>query len=317
MDTVVTQCQFRGDGVTLAADRWDPPVRDIRGSAIDRKGVVLLLHGGAQTRHSWRSTGRRLAADGWSTIALDARGHGDSEWAPDGDYGIDALVADTRAIIDELGEKPILVGASMGGATSLIGQGENPELARGLVLIDTAPKLEAGGTADIMVFMRSGLEGFSSLEDAAAAIKAYAPNRVRDPNPKGLRKNLRLREGRWFWHWDPAFLHHGDDTTRQVNSRVPYERARAAAAAITVPTLLVRGEQSNVVSEEGAKELLELIPTATLIDVTGAGHMVSGDDNDVFSGGLREFLDKNIAPCCAPASVEALDDPLGCSGGNM
>ncbi|MFF2109851.1 alpha/beta fold hydrolase [Rhodococcus koreensis] len=293
MDPVVPQSEFAGDGVTLVADRWDPPTPG-DGSGADRKGLVLLLHGGGQTRHSWRNTGRSLAADGWSAIALDARGHGDSQWAPDGDYGIDALVADLTSVIEELGEKPVLVGASMGGMTSLIGQGENPDLARGLVLVDIAPKVETSGTAEIMAFMRSGLEGFASLDDAAAAIAAYTPNRVRKPNPQGLRKNLRLRDGRWYWHWDPEFLRVGDEPTRQSDSIVRYERARDAAAAITVPTMLVRGKQSNVVSEEGAKELLELIPTAKLIDVTGAGHMVAGDDNDVFSGGLKEFLDEDV-----------------------
>lgn len=294
MDPVVTQSEFRGDGVTLVADRWDPPTRGAGGSGVGRKGVVLLLHGGGQTRHSWRSTGRGLAVDGWSTIALDARGHGDSQWAPDGDYGIDALVADLTLVVGELGEKPVLVGASMGGMTSLIGQGENPDLARGLVLVDIAPKVETSGTAEIMAFMRSGLDGFASLDDAAAAIAAYTPNRVRTPNPQGLRKNLRLRDGRWFWHWDPEFLRQGDEPTRDSDSIVQYERARTAAAAINVPTMLVRGKQSNVVSEEGAKELLRLIPAAKLIDVTGAGHMVAGDDNDVFSGGLKGFLDEYV-----------------------
>lgn len=225
MDPIATQCEFRGAGVTLAADRWDPPQAD-DGAGVDRKGVVLLLHGGGQTRHSWRNTGRNLAADGWSAVAVDARGHGDSQWAPDGDYGIDALVADLTALIGALGEKPVLVGASMGGMTSLIGQGENPALARGLVLVDIAPRFETAGTAEIMAFMRSGLEGFASLDDAGAAVAAYTPNRVRTPNPDGLRKNLRLREGRWYWHWDPAFLRQGDEPTRQADSIVRYERAR-------------------------------------------------------------------------------------------
>ncbi|RYE43741.1 MAG: alpha/beta hydrolase [Hyphomicrobiales bacterium] len=296
MDLVGAQSEFCGDGVTLVADRWDPPSQGAGGSGIDRKGVVLLLHGGGQTRHSWRNTGRSLAVDGWSAIALDARGHGDSQWAPDGDYSIDALVADLTSVVSELGEKPVLVGASMGGMTSLIGQGENSDLARGLVLVDIAPKVETDGTAEIMAFMRSGLDGFANLDDAAAVIAAYTPNRVRKPNPAGLQKNLRLREGRWFWHWDPAFLRHGDEPTRLADSIVQYDRARDAAAAVTVPTMLVRGQQSKVVSEEGAKELLELIPTATLIDVTGAGHMVAGDDNDVFSGGLKAFLDDGVTP---------------------
>ncbi len=124
---------------------------------------------------------------------------------------------------------------------------------------------------------------------------AYTPNRVRTPNPDGLRKNLRLREGRWYRHWDPASLRTGDEPTRQTDTIVQYQRARAAAAAITVPTMLVRGAQSNVVSADGVKELLELIPSAVVVDVAGAGHMVAGDDNDVFSGGLKDFLDDHVA----------------------
>lgn len=294
MNPLHSQVEFRGDGVTLIADQWDPQAQGDGGSSIARKGIVLLLHGGGQTRHSWRSTGHSLAMDAWSAIAVDARGHGDSQWAPDGNYGIDALIADLGSIVDELGEKPVLVGASMGGMTSLIGLGENPKLARGLVLVDIAPKVETDGTGEIMAFMTSGLDGFETLDDAAAAVAAYTPNRRIKPNPQGLRKNLRLRDGRWYWHWDPAFLRQGDEPTRDANSIVQYKRARDAAAAITVPTMLVRGQQSKVVSEEGAKELLELIPTAKFVDVTGAGHMVAGDDNDVFSGGLKEFLDGDV-----------------------
>lgn len=296
MDPIATKPQFTGAGVTLAADRWDPASPAGDGPAIPGKGLVLLLHGGGQTRHSWRNTGRNLAAQGWSAVALDARGHGDSQWAPDGDYGLAALVADLRAVIEQLGEQPVLVGASMGGMTSLIAEGEHPGLAAGLVLVDIAPKVETDGTDQIMAFMRSGLEGFETLDDAAAAIAAYTPNRTRKANPEGLRKNLRWRDGRWYWHWDPEFLRHGDEPTRQTDQIMQYQRARDAAAAITVPTMLVRGKQSNVVSEEGAKELGELIPTARLIDVSGAGHMVAGDDNDVFTVGLREFLDEDVAP---------------------
>nr|EJI93896.1 alpha/beta hydrolase fold domain protein [Rhodococcus sp. JVH1] len=85
MNPVVEQSEFRGAGVTVAVDRWDPPSQGAGGSGVDRKGLVLLLHGGGQTRHSWRNTGQSLAADGWSAVAVDARGHGDSQWAPDGD----------------------------------------------------------------------------------------------------------------------------------------------------------------------------------------------------------------------------------------
>lgn len=295
MNPLHARVEFRGRGVDLVGDRWHPQASGDHGSSLEPKGTVLLLHGGGQTRHSWRRTGQDLALDGWETVAVDARGHGDSQWAPDGDYGIDALIADLGSIVGELDDKPVLIGASMGGMTSLIGLGENPELGRGLVLVDIAPRVEADGTEQIMAFMTSGLEGFETLDDAAAAVAAYTPNRRREPNPQGLRKNLRLRGGRWYWHWDPRFLRQGDEPTRDANSMLQYQRARDAATAITVPTMLIRGQQSNVVSEAGARELLELIPTAKFVDVSGTGHMVAGDDNSVFIGGLTKFLDESIA----------------------
>jgi pimeloyl-ACP methyl ester carboxylesterase len=278
-----------GAGIRLTADRWAPPVRR-------RRGTVLLLHGGGQTRHSWRHTGARLAAQGWTAVAYDLRGHGDSDWAPDGDYTLDAHVADLRAalgVLSDVAERPVLVGASLGGMTSLLAAAAEPELARGLVLVDVTPTTERAGTTEITDFMRSGVSGFASLDEAAAAVAAYNPQRVRPPRPEGLRKNLRHRDGRWFWHWDPRLLDHRQTApgAQEENGR----RARAAARNLAVPTLLVRGRQSRVVSTAGAQELLELVPSARLVDVDGAGHMVAGDDNDVFGEHLLGFLDDEIA----------------------
>jgi pimeloyl-ACP methyl ester carboxylesterase len=275
---------FAGEGVQLAADRWDPPGA--------RRGLVLLLHGGGQTRHSWRQTGERLAAAGWATVALDARGHGDSDWAPDGDYTLDALAADLRRVVATLDERPVLVGASLGGMTSLLAQAADPGLARGLVLVDVTPTTEAAGTAEITEFMRSGTAGFATLEEAAAAVAAYNPDRRRPPRPEGLHRNLRQRDGRWYWHWDPSLLdsRQTDPQTLADNAR----RARCAARGLRVPTLLVRGRQSRVVSAAGARELLALVPSARQVDVDGAGHMVAGDDNDVFGEHLLEFLDDSV-----------------------
>jgi pimeloyl-ACP methyl ester carboxylesterase len=278
-------------GLTLAADRWEPP------AGVEPAGTVLLLHGGGQTRHSWRTTGRALAESGWITYALDARGHGDSGWAPDGDYSMDALVADLRAVTEALDVRPVLVGASLGGTTALLAEGEAPGLTRGIVLVDVTPRIELEGVAEIMAFMRSGTGGFATLDEAADAVAAYNPHRPRPRSTDGLRKNLRLREGRWYWHWDPRFLDGRDEPSRErLEDRRRSERARAAARAVTVPTLLVRGVQSRVVSEASAAELQELIPHAGRIDVRGAGHMVAGDDNDVFSGGLPRFLTEQVAP---------------------
>ncbi|MEJ2890304.1 alpha/beta fold hydrolase [Actinomycetospora aeridis] len=268
-------------GIDLAATRWNPPCA--------ARGTVLFLHGGGQTRHSWRRTAQTLADDGWTTVAVDARGHGDSDWSPDGDYGLGVLADDLRAVVAALGVRPVLVGASLGGRTALLAEGEGPSLAAGLVLVDVTPRVDRTGVDRILDFMRSGLDGFASLEDAADAIAAYDPSRQRPAHLDGLRRNLRWRDGRWFWHWDPRFVA-GDAPTPERPGRADPERACAAAARVVVPTLLVRGVQSEVVSPEAAAELRELIPHAEQIDVDGAGHMVTGDDNDVFTTGLRAFL---------------------------
>ena len=276
--------EYSGEGVTLVGDRWeaDPSVT---GSP---RGAVVLLHGGGQTRHSWSQTGRRLSDDGWNVIAYDTRGHGDSGWSPDGVYTLDVLIADLKAVLATLDTKAVLVGASMGGATSLAAQGEDHDLANALVLVDIVPRIEQEGVKRITGFMRGRPEGFATLEEVADAVAAYNPHRARTPNPEGLRKNVRLRkDGRWYWHWDPAFLMGEEDPKRELRT----ERIVEAARNISVPTMLVRGRQSDIVSEAGAAELLELIPGARYVDVKDAGHMVAGDDNDVFTENLAEFLD--------------------------
>ncbi|NRI65504.1 alpha/beta hydrolase [Rhodococcus sp. MS16] len=281
MTVETTLVRMQGDGLTLTADCWTP-------TSGTSTGTVLLLHGGGQTRHSWQRTGHRLAANGWRAYAIDARGHGDSEWSADGDYSPRAHARDIASMVQHLGEPPVLVGASMGGMAALLAQGADPNLGRGLVLVDITPRAEASGIAKITSFMESGLGGFDSLDDAVAAVVTYNPHRRRPPNAEGLRKNLRRRDGRWYWHWDPRMLSDRENSPEQSDAREA--RARTAARAITVPTMLIRGAQSDVVSHEGARDLLELIPGARQVDVGGAGHMVSGDDNDLLSEGLLEFL---------------------------
>jgi pimeloyl-ACP methyl ester carboxylesterase len=248
---------------------------------------LVFLHGGALTAHTWDVVCLSLS-DRFRCIAPDLRGHGDSDWAPDGDYGTDALNADLLAVVEQIGEPALLVGASMGGMTALVAEGEHGGLARALVLVDIVPRVEPDGVARIMAFMGANPDGFASLEEVAEAVRAYNPHRRRPPNPEGLRKNVRLREdGRWYWHWDPAFLRVGDEPRRSTT----HERAAAAAARVAVPTLLVRGAQSDIVSEDGVQELLQLIPGSVHVDVSATGHMVAGDDNDVFTRTVLDFLD--------------------------
>jgi pimeloyl-ACP methyl ester carboxylesterase len=275
-------CTFESaDGLTLRAetlgDQHAPP--------------VVLLHGGGQTRHAWRGTAAALAADGRRAIAVDQRGHGDSDWSPDGDYGLDAYADDVRAIVAALPESPVLVGASLGGLASLLALGEPPFAgAAALVLVDVAHRFEPAGRDRVIAFMRDGSEGFADPQEAAAAVSAYLPHRQAPPDPDGLRKNLRLRDGRWRWHWDPSMLAGPASLADPVAAAALAERLTAAVAQVTIPILLVRGAISDVVSRSIADEFAALAPHARVVEVPRAAHMVAGDDNDRFTQTVTEFL---------------------------
>lgn len=268
-------------GVALAAEVLAPitPVAD--------RPPVVLLHGGGQTRHSWDRTAERLVADGNTAITLDARGHGDSGWDQEGDYSLSAFVDDLIAVLETLPGPAILVGASLGGITALGVAGERPERVAGLVLVDVVVRVEPEGVKRIRDFMTAKPEGYESLEEIADAVAAYNPNRPRPKRLDGLRKNVWLGEdGRWHWHWDPAFMRIDNEPHREIEP----DRLARAAQLVQVPTLIIVGGASDVVSEAGVAHMLELVPHARTFDVATAGHMVAGDDNDVFATALGDFI---------------------------
>lgn len=268
-------------GVVLVADAAGPP-----GGA-----PVVFLHGGGQTRQSWGGAIRAAAAEGFRAVSVDLRGHGESGWSPDGDYDIHRFADDVRAVVGVLGRPPVLVGASLGGLAALLVAAAPPPALAGLVLVDVATRLEAEGTGEIAAFMGSAPHGFTSLDAAADAVAAYLPHRPRPKDVSGLMRNLRLREdGRYHWHWDPAFI--------RLASRpaaVDPHLFEDAARALKIPTLLVRGGRSRVVSVEGAQAFLALAPHARWVDVAGADHMVAGDANDRFNAAVLDFL-AGVAP---------------------
>jgi pimeloyl-ACP methyl ester carboxylesterase len=263
------------EGLRLVGDAWGSP----------KAPPVLFLHGGGQTRHAWGGTAHALAQQGWYAIALDLRGHGNSDWSPDGNYQIDTFVADLRSIIDQIGQLPVLVGASLGGMTALVAEGESPQpLSTAVVLVDITPRVEQEGADRILAFMTAKPEGFETLEEAADAVAAYIPHRPRPKDLSGLEKNLRKGpDGRYRWHWDPQLI-------SPARRRRDPERMVAAARALRVPTLLVRGRLSDIVSEETAAEFMAAVPHAQFVDVSGAGHMVAGDQNDIFSKAVIDFV---------------------------
>jgi len=270
--------RFRGDqGLTLVGDEWNPG----GGSA-----TILMLHGGGQNRFSWKNTGQILADSGLHVLALDARGHGDSDRAPAGQYTVHTLAADIAAVLEQIAAPVVIVGASMGGLTGILAAFRaGPQQVCGLVLVDVVPRFEGEGTARIRDFMTRHVHGFETLDQAADAIAAYLPHRRRPRNLEGLKKNLRHRQGRWHWHWDPAFV-----TSAGDDPFVDVEELEQAVQQLKIPILLVRGKLSDVVSPDGVEDFLGKVPHARFVELSDAGHTAAGDDNDAFSAAVVEFV---------------------------
>lgn len=271
------------DGVGIIADRRGDP---------DAPAVVFL-HGGGQTRRSWGRAADAVAVRGWQAVTVDFRGHGESDWSEQGDYRVTTFAADVLAVMSELPPRPVLVGASLGGFTSMLLAGERaPNTVRAVVLVDIVPDMNPSGAERIHEFMNDRMTtGFASLDEVADAVAAYNPHRPRPTDLDGLRTNLREREGRWYWHWDPKFI---DGSSAYPPIEVTeVERCHSAVASIlrdSVPMLLVRGQMSDLVTEDRARAFLARFPAVEFVDVGGAGHMVAGDRNDLFADAVVEFL---------------------------
>jgi|TARA_A100000164_G_scaffold370527_1_gene396734 pimeloyl-ACP methyl ester carboxylesterase len=253
--------------------------------------LVIMLHGGGQTRHSWKGVAAKIANLGFYVIAHDLRGHGESFWDSNGDYTFDAHRDDLVKIIQQLGKKANLVGASLGGmiSLSLAGHEEESKHCSGLIMVDIGMRPNDEGSDRIVEFMRSGAKGFASVEEAADAVSGYLPHRERPKDISGLKKNLRLKEdGRYYWHWDPLFL-----TDRTGMGEVREERFKQlenSAKRITVPTLLVQGALSDILTNKEKEEFLNAVPHAKLAEIQQATHMVVGDKNDIFAEAIVDFL---------------------------
>ena len=261
--------------VQIAADLAGP----------DGAPTVVLGHGGGQTRHSWDKCEVQLARAGFLAINYDLRGHGDSDWSADGDYGIETRARDLMAVAAQ-GSRPLaLVGASLGGITALVAASLGLEVDA-LVLVDIVPKMSPIGVAKIRGFMMAHPDGFAAIEEAADAISAYYPDRPRPKDLSGLNKNLRLRaDGRYHWHWDRRMM-----TDTRADPAHMLALLDAADWTDRVPTLLVRGMKSDIVDDDGVADLQRRIPHLEIADIRGAGHMVAGDKNDEFNAAVIEFL---------------------------
>ncbi len=213
-------------GIRLAADTFGDP----------NAPVVLMLHGGGQTRHAWHGTARSLADAGWRTITVDLRGHGQSTHPRPPAYALEDFADDVRALIAAITEDPVVVGASLGGIASLLALTESPAApAAGLVLVDVAHRFQSRGGGRIVSFMEQHPDGFTTLADAAEAVAAYLPHRARPRDTSGLRHNLRHSNGRWKWHWDPEILTQARPLLQHQAQLLRAPRQRHHTAAPTLP----------------------------------------------------------------------------------
>jgi len=260
---------------------------------------ALFMHGGGQTRYSWDGAAKKLSALGVISLSVDARGHGESDWVESKHYSFfeyrDDLILLAKRIARDYGRPPILIGASMGGISGMLAVHEaGSDLFTAMGFVDIAPTMEPSGVDKIQGFMAEKMsDGFANAQEAADAIAAYLPDRARPKSLDGLRKNLRRGDdGRLYWHWDPGFLKgpRTIDTNRSDREGLLPE----ACKMITVPTLLIRGGKSELVTEAAAQEFLDLVPHARYTDVSDAGHMVAGDKNDIFANAVIEFLQSDV-----------------------
>lgn len=201
------------------------------------------------------------------------------------------FVGDHLAVIAWMGSPVIWIGASLGGSSGLLAVGADASAFTALVLVDITPSPTAAGVDRILAFMaETSINGFADLDEAADAVAAYQPHRARPKNTSGLAKNLRLGDdGRWRWHWDPAFVTSPNSMT---NERGRHNEAEDVARALELPTMLVRGRLSDLVTETEAAAFLEMTPHAEYVDVANAAHMIAGDKNDVFMSAIVEFVSR-------------------------
>jgi pimeloyl-ACP methyl ester carboxylesterase len=288
------------------APRHDVPVGGRSGfSLIDGRQVhylewgavrapnVLCLHGGGQTAYMYEELGAALAPR-FHVVAPDLPNHGDSDPVDLDDTGSrHALAGTLPALYEHFGIAPaVVVGASLGGITAITLGAARPDLVGGIVLIDIGHRLEEEGVKRIIEFMRAH-ESFASLDEAAVEISRYLPHR-REVRPESLSRNLRQRpDGRWIWKHGMARRWREEGATDEMPDwRNILEGLAEDAASLQCPVLVLRGGKSDVLSDQGAAEIAELIPDSRLRTVANAGHLAAGDNPESTVGLVNAFLDE-------------------------
>jgi pimeloyl-ACP methyl ester carboxylesterase len=264
------------DGLRLATDLAGDPW----------KPRLVFVHGGGQSRRSWRGALRRMAGAGFSVVSFDLRGHGESDWAPDGDYSLAAHTRDLVAILRAVPSPPCLIGASLGGRAAMLAAAElGPEMVRALVLVDVTPRLHPAGVDRVRRFLRASVGGFASLDAAAATLELYSEREFRNRLDR-LRDSVRTGpDGRVYWRWDPGAAQEAFLDPPQAE-----ERLIAAVARFRGPMLLVRGTLSDLVTDDCVAHFRAARPDAGLAEIVGGGHLMKSQRLDDFCEATLEFL---------------------------
>ena len=289
LKTTAVRAGFAFGDVVLPGEH-DVSVGQLRFRYLDwgTKGLrpILFLHGGALTAHTWDLCCLALR-DEFHCIALDQRGHGDTDWAPDADYSIGAQREDIRGFADRLGfDRFVLVGQSMGAINGLAFAVTHPERLSALVMIDAGPEVRRRGSSRIREFVNGGAKP-ETLEEIIERALAFNPRRDRQILRRSLMHNLRRQpDGSWSWKYDRRRFQRLDHDTHLAERR----RLADDLANVTCPALVVRGAESDVFHQDDAERLAKNFPDGRQVTIAQAGHTVQGDNPKDLVAALREFL---------------------------
>ncbi len=247
--------------------------------------VIVMLHGGGQQAHSWDFVSLPLS-EHYHILALDQRGHGDSDWAADGDYSIEAHQSDIDGLVAALGLSGFhLIGHSMGGRNSYVWASRNPGMLRSLVIVDTGPVAQPRGRNRIQNF-RELPDELDSFEEFAARVQEYT-GRSREQTLGALQYSIRRRaDGKWSWKYDQLLR-----TPGRQGPVWSEEQLWDAVRKIDCPTLVTRGGDSDIFAAETMRQMEQVIPNCATVTIPNAGHLVAGDNPADFLAAVQDFLD--------------------------
>jgi len=267
------------NGVRIHALDWGNPDRP----------PIIFLHGFAQQAHSWDFVALGIR-DLCHVVSLDLRGHGDSGWPDALDYRISDYARDLEAVVATLKQKPIVCGLSLGGRVATAFASESSDRLRGLVIVDVGPEIARAGRDRIREFVESRQQ-FESFDELVAYTMQYTRRRRTIEQVRGSLRNAarELPDGTWTWKYDPRLRGKRPDDPSNTESMM-----WTALGKISCPTLLVRGGESDILSDEVARKMHAAMPGSQLAIVDGAGHLVPGDRPAAFVSVLRPFVQRLI-----------------------